>query len=225
MFSPRAGDNTFVSGLYSPHYHFNGLYEHLFFSRDEVSLVHAIWSIRKQTMWQCFKTVMCIKIALFPIIHQNLHAETNDSLASSLHWWFTCGVCDIKQQNIHFSAVLTEQTWSWWPAETSVWGRNKFQHFLCYSFFGRYRPGSSIFQWLAACESRDLEFYRNMSTNLERKVKFQLKNQPRSAPDSTAHQHNIPWTTRWTPTTQAILPHPIQEEKITHKYKSKNSRQ
>lgn len=41
---------------------------------------------------------MCIKIALFPIINQNLHAETNDSLASPLHLWFTCGVCDIKQQ-------------------------------------------------------------------------------------------------------------------------------
>lgn len=33
-----------------------------------------------------FKMLMCIKIALFPIINQNLHAETNDSLASPLHW-------------------------------------------------------------------------------------------------------------------------------------------
>lgn len=62
---------------------------------------------------QRFKMLMCIKIALFPIINQNLHAETNDSLASPLHWWFTCGVCDFKQQNKRFSCTLTVQTWRW----------------------------------------------------------------------------------------------------------------
>lgn len=103
-----------------------------------MSFVHVILSIRKQTMWQRFKMLMCIKIALFPIIHQNLHAETNDSLASSLHWWFTCGVCDIKQQNIHFSISL--------PCSLIRPGAghqlkllseegNKFQYFLCYSFW------------------------------------------------------------------------------------------
>lgn len=64
----------------------------------------------KKGQRQDFKMLMCIKIALFPIINQNLHAETNDSLASPLHWWFTCGVCDIKQQNIRFSPMLAQQT-------------------------------------------------------------------------------------------------------------------
>lgn len=45
----------------------------------------------------------------------NLHAETNDSLASPLHWWFTCGVCDIQQQK--YVSNVSEQSRGWLPFE------------------------------------------------------------------------------------------------------------
>lgn len=56
----------------------------------------------------------------------------------------------------------------------------------------------SFNNWLAARVSRDLEFYKNMSADYiafhfgSKEGKIPTGNQPRSAPENMAHQHNIP---------------------------------
>lgn len=209
--------------------------------------------------------LMCIKIALFPIINQNLHAETNDSLASPLHWWFTCGVCGFKQQNITFllhahrsdlelSATsgsflnFFSSRWNFslpqkkreivsfvWvdrflskcnQSNSSVWGQgrltladttkgNNTEYFMirlfCFSGGKNLEKVSRCLNnWEAARVGGDLESphtcFDSSSSILAtkkwfKKQKTERSNQPRSATDNMAHQHDMPWTTRWTPTT------------------------